>query len=70
MTTTTAVSKLTKAGFEISETKGSFVAEKEGTFISFFVNPGSTTTSKFTYEGPNSCAPTYGMSLNGALAVA
>jgi len=67
MTTTAALAKLNKAGFKVSENKGSFHAEKAGTFISFFVNPGSDKTSKFTYEGSTSCAPTYGMSLKAAL---
>jgi hypothetical protein len=67
MTTTAALAKLNKAGFKVSENKGSFHAEKTGTFISFFVNTGSDKTSKFTYEGSTSCAPTYGMSLKAAL---
>ena len=52
---------------EMKENNGSFHAEKAGTFISFFVNHGSDKTSKFTYEGSTSCAPTYGMSLKAAL---
>lgn len=67
MKKTTALARLKKAGFKISGSGGAFVAQRDGEFITFFVNPGSDNTSRFTYKGSTSCAPTYGMSLSAAL---
>ena len=68
MKLTNAIKKLKKAGYEISNNTGSYVAELNGAFISFFENgTGSGQCSKFTYDSQVSCSPTYGLSLKQAM---
>ena len=69
MKITNAIKKLEKAGYAISEAAGSYIAEKDGSFINFFVNPGSDNCSKFTSDSKTSCAPTYGMTLKSAMGI-
>ncbi|NIT54856.1 MAG: hypothetical protein GWN00_01010 [Aliifodinibius sp.] len=69
MKLTTAINRLTKAGYEIHEGTGTYAAMKDGDTISFYETaPGSGKTGRFTFMGAESCAPTYGMTLKAAMA--
>lgn len=62
-----AIKKLKSEGWDIISNKGTYIAAKSDSEISFFVNPGSDKCSRFTFDSSNSCAPTYGMSLKAAI---
>lgn len=60
-----AIKKLEKAGYEIKENTGSYVAILDIVTISFFAQADEC--SKFTFDSDNQCAPTYGLSLTQAM---
>ena len=62
-----AINKLKKNGWEIQDSKGSYIASKEDVTIRFFVNHGSDNCSSFAYDSDLQCAPTYGLSLKKAM---
>jgi hypothetical protein len=62
MKATTAKKKLIEAGFELSENKGTVVAENEISFVTFTIWEGRVTHNKFTHEWKDG-GTTYGMSL-------
>lgn len=62
-----AIKKLETEGWDVISNKGTYIAAKNDSEISFFVNPGSDKCSRFTFDSSSSCAPTYGMSLKAAI---
>ena len=69
MKLSTAINKLTKAGFEISGNLGSYIATKDDYHtIRFFENGlGTNETGRFTKSSKCSPNPTYGLSLKKAM---
>ena len=73
MKSSTAINRLTKAGYTVSEDvagEGTLLhAVKGGAAISFISSHTDTVRSDgFTYTSSTSCAPTHGMTLKGAMA--